>query len=119
VTESLTKEWEVKGGWLSFFDFQTGTIKKGRSKRLFAKVDLNFSKTEGEISKFVETHLGRFKGTILPSRVAEINDWNLYRAFYLYFICQTKRFSKANPKAASGKHLTLDGSIPFLVEIVG
>ena len=108
VTESLTKEWEFKGGWLSFFDFKTGEIKQNLSKNLFAVVGLNSSEIEGQINKFVETHLGRFKKTILPKQVTEINNWNLSRALYLYFICQTKRFLKANPKVVSSTGLTLD-----------
>ncbi len=108
VTESLTKEWEIDGGWLSYFNFQTENIEKDRSRNLFAKIGLNSLEIEQSFNNFIETHLGRFKKQIKKGCNTEIDNWKMYRALHLYFIGQKERLPKAKPELQFNNSLPLD-----------
>tara|TARA_R110002049_G_scaffold293452_1_gene478454 strand:- start:376 stop:1188 length:813 start_codon:yes stop_codon:yes gene_type:complete len=94
VTRSLTKPWEGKERKLTYYDFESDSILEGTSKTLFAEKDLIEEKYEDALSKLIERPLGIFKQQILEKKQNEVDNWNVFRALFLYFFVQTARFSK-------------------------
>lgn len=94
VTRSLTKPWEGEDRKLHCYDFKSDKILSDPSKTLFAEKDLIEEKHEDVLSKLIERPLGIFKQQILDGKKQEIDNWNVFRALFLYFFVQTARFSK-------------------------
>jgi hypothetical protein len=115
VTESLTKPWADKSGMVRFFDFSTRQFGREHIKKLFAQKDTNSFEIEQKISEYIERPIGEYKLKLVgkfgaelvkADAAAEVTEWKVYRALYLYFVIQVQRFLKA--KGIQGKSLDLD-----------
>lgn len=95
VTRSLTKEWEVSGGSLCYYDYSDKTVKRGFAKHLFSEEDTNSDEIEQLINKLVETPLLSLRPKMTSKGPISIDDWATYRSLFLYFMVQAARFSKA------------------------
>lgn len=95
VTRWITQEWEQAPGSLLYYDFRGNYIKRQYSNRLFADEGTNTSEIEGLISKYVESPLKGLLQQLISKSELVLDNWEQYRAGYLYFMIQSARYSKA------------------------
>lgn len=104
VTRSLTKPWEHetehRNRELRFYSFDTNEIKYDSSKKLLAKYKLLTPEEERRFSELIETPLGNFKDKHLKASFVE--DYNIFRALFLYFMFQVERFKLVIQKEGDG-----------------
>jgi hypothetical protein len=104
VTQSITKPWEHttvhRARELRFYSFQDNKIEFDSSKKLLAKHKLLTDDQEDRFSELIERPIGIFKTKYLKSNI--INDYNIFRALFLYFMFQVERFNLVIQKEGKG-----------------
>lgn len=108
VARSLTKPWEHerphRNRELRYYCFKTDRIDFDSSKKLLAKHKLLTPEEEKRFSELIEMPLGNFKDKHLKSSF--IDDYNIFRALFLYFMFQVERFNLVVEREGNGWNLS-------------
>jgi hypothetical protein len=95
VAQSITKPWEHKlphrNRQLRYFDFSTSKISFAPSVSLLSKYELLTPKEDHLFNILIEKPLDRFKNKHFNSPYIE--NYEIFRSLFLYFMFQSERFS--------------------------
>ena len=115
VTRSLVVPWEWRPGMLRYYDFSANRVRKGRTRTLFAKENVNSPQIEGLLNRYIEKPLADFTKRAIEERYDPPDlDWRTLRALLLYFLFQAPRFGQARDLSSDYLEKVLDRGEPFI-----
>lgn len=107
VAQSITKPWEHKllhrDRQLRYYSFSRKKVSFAPSANLLSKYELLTPEEEKRFSKLIEAPIGKFKKSHF--KLEYIDDYEIFRSLFLYFLFQNERFCLSINLKSSGVHL--------------